>query len=221
MILSRSRLEILSKWPHLASYWHFISATVLTVNNYPEEIPILYEYFIKDTAENQQKKRTLQIQEAIFKSSGLCGLPRVINSLTSLKSVIPEHLKQREMIRDSERNYQTDGSQLFSKVYGKVTQRVLGNMRMAYPDLPYYATNCLYGPLFSPTEGLEAKETCMVIVAALVPQNVKPQLKGHLKGALNCGATQEEVESVCELTKLITHWCEDGKNNKSNEEITI
>lgn len=37
------------------------------------------------------------------------------------------------------------------------------------------------------------------MLACLIPQDVNPQLKGHLVGALNNGATKEEVEAVREV----------------------
>jgi alkylhydroperoxidase/carboxymuconolactone decarboxylase family protein YurZ len=36
----------------------------------------------------------------------------------------------------------------------------------------------------------------LVVLASLIPQDVNPQSKGHLVGALNNGATEEEVETV-------------------------
>ena len=35
-----------------------------------------------------------------------------------------------------------------------------------------------------------------MVLASLIPQDVNPQLKGHLVGALNNGATEEEVKAV-------------------------
>jgi len=39
----------------------------------------------------------------------------------------------------------------------------------------------------------------LVVLASLIPQDVNPQLKGHLVGALNNGATEEEVKAVREV----------------------
>ena len=35
-----------------------------------------------------------------------------------------------------------------------------------------------------------------MVLACLIPQDVNPQLKGHLVGALNNGATEDEVKAV-------------------------
>jgi hypothetical protein len=39
----------------------------------------------------------------------------------------------------------------------------------------------------------------IVVLACLIPQDVNPQLKGHLVGALNNGATEDEVKAVREV----------------------
>ncbi len=39
----------------------------------------------------------------------------------------------------------------------------------------------------------------LVVLASLIPQDVNPQLKGHLIGALNNGATEDQVKAVREL----------------------
>jgi hypothetical protein len=54
----------------------------------------------------------------------------------------------------------------------------------------------MYGYVLSNVEILSAVETSYVAIAGLIPQDVNPQLKGHLKGALNSGATNEEVQAV-------------------------
>ena len=55
------------------------------------------------------------------------------------------------------------------------------------------------------------------MLACLIPQDVNPQLKGHLVGALNNGATEEEVKAVRELVIKI---CE-AAGMKTLEEGTL
>lgn len=57
----------------------------------------------------------------------------------------------------------------------------------------------MYGYLLSNVQVLDELETSWVLVAGLIPQDVNPQLKGHLRGALNHGATKEEVRAVREV----------------------
>lgn len=98
------------------------------------------------------------------------------------------------------------GSEFWSSVYGKIKNRVRGQLYDAYPDLWQYAYQCVYGSVLSYTDILPAKETSLCILTALIPQDVNPTLKGHLKGALNVGGTKAELDAIRELTFSICDW---------------
>lgn len=98
------------------------------------------------------------------------------------------------------------GSDFWSNVYGKVSNRVKTQMFTAYPDLWQYAFHNVYAPILSFTEVLPAKETSLCVVSALIPQDVNPTLKGHLKGALNVGATKEELDDLRHLVFDVCDW---------------
>ena len=103
------------------------------------------------------------------------------------------------------------GQHFFDAVYGKVSKRVMGQMdRSGTEDLGMTA-RLMYGYILSNTSVLTAAESSFVLIAGLIPQDVSrswflveqvdqrqvnPQLKGHLKGALNNGATLDEVRAV-------------------------
>lgn len=57
----------------------------------------------------------------------------------------------------------------------------------------------MYTYVLSNTTILTAAETSYVMVTGLIPQDVNPQLKGHLVGALNNGAKKEEVRAIREV----------------------
>jgi alkylhydroperoxidase/carboxymuconolactone decarboxylase family protein YurZ len=74
----------------------------------------------------------------------------------------------------------------------------------------------LYGYLLSEGSVVGDKETSWVLVCGLVAEGpeVAPQLKGHLKGAVNNGASIEEVRAVREMAVRVVRECggvvEDG-----------
>lgn len=116
------------------------------------------------------------------------------------------------------------GQCFFEKVYGKITRRVMGQMdRSGTEDLGLMA-RLMYGYVLSNTSVLSAAETSFVMIAGLVPQDVSapgqvylsrtpvlmtaqvnPQLKGHLRGALNGGATVDQVKAV---RRVVVEICE-------------
>ncbi|CUM67541.1 uncharacterized protein PRCAT00005241001 [Priceomyces carsonii] len=99
------------------------------------------------------------------------------------------------------------GSNFWNTIYtNKVNVRIKRQMVNTYPDLWYFAYHHVYSPLLSFTDILSARETSMCIVASLIPQDVNPQLKGHLRGAVNVGVTKEELEQLRLLVFDICDW---------------
>lgn len=218
-LLTPTGIKTLSSLPLLKSNWYYLAAATFSVCNAPNEVPVIFEHVMNSIPANDTKARfdsAQKIREALLKSAALGGLPKAINSLMLLKNVTPVELRETTLQRrDEHANSETEkgvdidsrGTAFWDQVYGKINKRVMGQMSTAYPDLGYWALHHVYGPLLSYTGILGSKETSLVVIASLIPQDVNPQLKGHLKGALNNGATKEEVMAVRELSMLISTWC--------------
>jgi alkylhydroperoxidase/carboxymuconolactone decarboxylase family protein YurZ len=106
------------------------------------------------------------------------------------------------------------GQRYFEKVYGKVSKRIMGQMERSGTEDLGLTARLMYGYILSNTNVLNPAETSFVMIAGLIPMDVSqsltlwsqnwfkqvnPQLKGHLRGALNGGATVEEVRAVREV----------------------
>ena len=221
-IITPSLLKSLRTHPTLPpNTWYFITSTTLSTLNRPDEIPKVFEDALKHSSGNGSatgQAEHLQIarrtREALVKSAAIIGLPKTINALFALKNATPKHLIDEPMGYSAAGRvvdvYTTPSSQImqrgqkfFDQVYGKVTNRVMGQMdRSGTEDLGLLA-RLEYGYILSPTGILNAAETSFVVLAALVPQDVNPQLKGHLVGALNNGATREQVGAVRDIVVKI------------------
>ncbi|RFU33215.1 hypothetical protein B7463_g3120, partial [Scytalidium lignicola] len=139
-----------------------------------------------------------------------------INSILALKEVTPpEFLDESTGHSSTSRRkdiYETPvpevlyrGETYFQNVYGKVSGRVMGQMdRSGTEDLGLVA-RLMYAYILSDINILSAAESSFVLIAALIPQDLNAQLKGHLRGALNLGATVEEVKAV---RKTVIRICE-------------
>ena len=68
------------------------------------------------------------------------------------------------------------GQQFFDRVYGKVSNRVMGQMdRCGTEDLGITA-RLMYGYLLSNTSILSAAESSFVLIAGLIPQDVSERV---------------------------------------------
>lgn len=154
------------------------------------------------------------MREAIIKVAPIAGLPKSINAMVALKCATPASLLDEPLaysptgrpveLHDMPSSaILSRGQQYFSKTYGKVARRVMSQLdRSGTEDLGNTA-RLMYGYILSNTSVLDARETSYVLLAGLIPQDVNAQLKGHLQGARNHGATTEEVKAVRQVVLMI------------------
>ena len=237
-IVTPSLLNSLRTHPGLPpNTWYFITSTALSTLNRPDEIPKVFEHALENAPESsgslflngqpfEQLGVARRTREALIKSSAIVGLPKTINALFALKAATPTHLldeplgfspagRALDVSQTTSSQILQRGQRFFDQVYGKVTNRVMGQMdRSGTEDLGLCA-RLEYGYILSPTGVLDAMETSFVVLASLIPQDVNPQLKGHLVGALNNGATREQVSAVRDVVVKI---CEAGGMRKLDKD---
>ncbi|KAI8356094.1 AhpD-like protein [Choanephora cucurbitarum] len=192
---------------------YLAAAAVINSVNQPKDIQHVYSVIstrIAQSDDSPEKKTellsnvVLRLREAILKSFVIIGFPKTINTLQELARVTSEDVKKllpKEPLRkdaswDDVQNERERGRKLFSKIYDRHTDKVISNMHNGYPDLAQTALHHLYGHVISETSVLSAKETSLVLVAALMAQNVPLQLVGHVHGAIHNGATDNEINRV-------------------------
>ncbi|CCD24353.1 Pxp2p NDAI_0D00390 [Naumovozyma dairenensis CBS 421] len=205
--------------------------TMELVNNPDHDLKARLINEIYSNPSTPQLKLTQKFRDALLTSGPLAGLPRAINGLSSLKEYTPTVLlpktpqidpweaamgreepcpatmrEQIHSMQDRTKIIQR-GLNHWNSLYNKVSTRVVNNMNSSYPDLWYYALVHVYGPLLSFVDVLNAQEKSLIVIASLVPQDVNPQLRGHLKGALNIGCDFETIEATRRLSILVSQWC--------------
>ncbi|KAK7538740.1 AhpD-like protein [Phyllosticta citribraziliensis] len=218
-IITPAILNSLRTQPHLARHWYYVAGVTLSALNRPDEVPNLLISALKDSASptiadgglglslEEQLYIIRRLREGLIKSAAVVGVPKVINALLALKSATPENLldespdssptgRRAEVYCQSFSSVWKRGQLFFEKVYGKISKRVMGQMDRSGTEDLGLAARLMYGYILSNEKVLDAKETSFVCIAGLIPQDVNPQLKGHLRGALNNGATVEEVRAV-------------------------
>lgn len=170
-----------------------VTPTSIKPSGTPERPPIVYPGHFKSS--------DIVLEDAVGTNLEENGSEETYVGETIDGTITPECFNTKQLYRDL-----TRGSNFWNTVYtNKINTRIKRQMHNAYPDLWYFAYHHIYSPLLSFTDILPGKETSFCIVASLIPQDVNPQLKGHLKGAANLGATKEELD---ELRMLVFDLCD-------------
>ncbi|KAF5532944.1 carboxymuconolactone decarboxylase [Fusarium phyllophilum] len=239
-ILTPTLLAAIRRQPNLPpNTWYFITATALSSLNRPDELPEVFKNAIGDSSDtngngvpsrDDQLRISRRLREALLKASAVGGMPKVgsprsINALMSLKSATPEDLldepgmgtslRYKDIHDTAPEQVLERGQAFFEAIYGKISRRIMGRLdRSGAPDLGLLA-RLTYGYVLSNTDVLTPAETSFVLIASLIPQDVNPQLKGHLRGALSGGASVDEVRAVRDVVIKI---CEASGMKKLEED---
>ena len=93
-----------------------------------------------------------------------------------------------------------DGLAKLAEIDGEQGQRVIEALKDIAPDLARYVIEFPFGDIYH-RKGLDLRERELVTIAGLTALgHAQPQLKVHVHGALNVGATAKEiVETIIQM----------------------
>lgn len=139
--------------------------------------------------------------EVILQTHLFAGYPRSINALSTVRQVgvAADGLLKEGAPRFPE--WAQQGESLCRQIYGDAYEKLRQHMGALHPDLNRWMVETGYGRVLS-RPGLTLRERELCVVAVLAGQNVAPQLRSHLRGALNAGATLTECDAILAQTGL-------------------
>lgn len=140
-----------------------------------------------------------QLYEAILQSYLFLGFPRMLIGAGELDSCWPSENgqpKKTEAISPAEAAaWFENGLTLCKKIYGNSFEPLRERVERIAPEVFRWMIIEGYGKVLS-RNGLALLDRELCIVASLVFDNRPDQLRSHLRGALNAGASQELLELV-------------------------
>lgn len=143
------------------------------------------------------------VEELILQSYLFVGFPRALNAAREWRKVsgvaapATEDLPEPDLAR-----WAAQGEQTCEVVYGKFYGKLRENIRHLHPALDAWMIVEGYGKILS-RPGLELWMRELCIVAACVATGQDRQLHSHLHGALNAGATKEQVRGTLDAMEGI------------------
>lgn len=168
-----------------------------------------------------------KVKECILKISAIVGIPRAINGLRYVRLYTPASLLSDSPLQIDANTHYIDrthtvrkdedaksavqdvlqrGMRHWNTTYGKVSNRVIEDLNQFYPDLWQFIIKDVYGDILSYNDIVSGPVTSLLMISSLVPMDVNPQLRGHLRGALNFGWNMETINEVRSFAILIAQW---------------
>jgi 4-carboxymuconolactone decarboxylase len=142
------------------------------------------------------------VDEIILQSYLFAGFPRALNAARTWRTIsgttAPKSDPESEAA-DLE-TWRQRGLSTCEIVYGESYERLRRNIRALHPALDDWMIIDGYGKVLSrPAVDLRTRELCVVAACAVAGQ--QRQLHSHLGGAMNAGASFEEVVAVLEVIR--------------------
>jgi 4-carboxymuconolactone decarboxylase len=135
------------------------------------------------------------VEEIILQSYLFAGLPRTLNAMREWRRMSGRAAPAQDDGSETESRaaeWRARGEATCAAVYGPMYDRLRINIDALHPALDAWMVVEGYGKVLGrPQLDLMRRELCIVAVCAVVKQD--RQLQSHLHGALNVGATPEQI----------------------------
>ena len=136
------------------------------------------------------------VREAVLLLAPFGGFPRTLDALRHLLDAATRAGVERSGVLEGapRGEHGERGRGLFERVYGDDARKVWSKLGHLDPELPGWVIEDAYGRVMS-RGGLSEAQRERLSVIFLCALRLPNQLSGHVRGALRCGATADEVEA--------------------------
>lgn len=149
---------------------------------------------------------SIAVDEVLLQSYLFAGFPRALNAARVWREVSGEPVPEDDVATKPSppEVYRLQGEEACRAVYGAKYDALRQAVARLHPALDAWMLMDGYGKVLSrPGLTLVQRELC--IVAACAASEQIPQLKSHLRGALNCGATRDDLAlTLSALTDIVS-----------------
>jgi 4-carboxymuconolactone decarboxylase len=137
------------------------------------------------------------VEELVLQTYLFAGFPRTLNGMRLWRRASNRVAESADFEESLRSLWTSRGEQTCEEVYGTLYKRLRANIRTLHPALDTWMID-LYGRVLGrPGLDLKRRELCIVAACAALEQD--RQLHSHLHGAINAGATPEEVDDTLRI----------------------
>jgi 4-carboxymuconolactone decarboxylase len=144
------------------------------------------------------------IDELILQSYLFAGLPRALNAMREWRRASGTEAPRVDPDgdRDTTAEWRARGEATCEAVYGKFYERLRHNITDLHPALDAWMVVEGYGKVIG-RAGLDLRRRELCIVAACAALEQDRQLHSHLHGAINVGATPDEIDDTLDAIREV------------------
>lgn len=136
------------------------------------------------------------VEEVLLQSYLFLGYPAALNAIAVWRERTGR--SAAEPVADDWEGWRRRGERVCARVYAGQYERLRENIAALHPDLERWMLAEGYGKVLG-RPGLALRDRELCIAALLAGLDAPAQLHSHLRGALNTGASVDEVDEALEL----------------------
>jgi 4-carboxymuconolactone decarboxylase len=137
------------------------------------------------------------VEELVLQTYLFAGFPRTLNGMRLWRRASNRVAEAMDLEESLSTLWTPRGEKTCEQVYGTLYKRLRANIRSLHPALDTSMID-LYGRVLGrPGLDLKRRELCIVAACAALEQD--RQLHSHLHGAINAGASPEEVDDTLRI----------------------
>ena len=133
-------------------------------------------------------------REAVLQSHLFAGFPRVVAAMDALHAAGGLGEPDPEEAAGAPEDFEA-GRALFERIYREKADPVRGVLRAYHPALAAWVEGHAYGRVLT-RGGLSVDRRELLAVVCLAAGGQERQLASHVRGAVHCGASPDEVRSA-------------------------
>lgn len=143
------------------------------------------------------------IDEVFITSYLFLGFPAMISAFEILQRIDQNKKQSYKINKKNDYNlWEKRGLKLFKKIYADKSDMLLLKVKRMHPEVAKWMLTEGYGKVLS-RSFLPIKNREFIIITFLIVSFYPKQLHSHLKGALNIGATINDIDQIFSLIKKI------------------
>ncbi|CAG8898813.1 unnamed protein product [Penicillium egyptiacum] len=198
--------------------WYLLAVSTIVAGPHPESADQLYRHLISREEHSTPRARQYlirRLREALFKSTILVGVPKPIVAILSISRLEQEQDKDYTCTRES---WQCNafnhvrGMSWFKKVYAQNAASTI-DIFSAHRDFEWLTKEITYGLFLSDMQVLGDIDTQMVVLPAIMSQNLKNPSHWHIRGTMRLGLSKEDMQAIWDCVRLVTEFFETPMDN--------
>lgn len=190
-------------------HWYILVIACLSASPDPEAAAALYLFLVsKPQYQSSEARQGLvrRLREALVKSVCIVGVCKPIEAVLAISRV--ERAEDRDLSCTRE-GWQADAANheralgWFRQVYTRNAGDTMG-LFDAHKDFAWISAEISYGLYLSDRQVLDDTETQLVVLPAIMSQNLRNETHWHIRGTRRIGVSKEDVQVVWDAVQAIS-----------------